>query len=73
MLKKVHVPVVIGGVYTTDSIDKIPRNTKFITEMRRVAVPLPHIEMYEECVRTNIWVAGYNLEDIDWKSGYIER
>jgi len=36
------------------------------------AVPLPHTELYEECVAKQCFAIDYDSEDIDWKAGMIE-
>ena len=36
------------------------------------AVPLPHTEMYDNCVEHGYLVGDYDPENIDWIKGYIE-
>lgn len=36
------------------------------------AIPLPHTELYDECLKRKCLIEGYEPENIDWKQGFIE-
>ncbi len=64
--------------FPSETWDEIRATIKFAEELQAdytklfSAVPLPHTELYMECLEKNCFAKDYNSEDIDWKTGMIE-
>ena len=64
--------------FPSETWNEIRATVKFAEELQAdytkifSAVPLPHTELYKECLEKECFANGYNSEDIDWKTGMIE-
>lgn len=72
----VCVNFIVG--FPSETWDEIRETLRFAEELSADytkvfnAVPLPHTELYQECVEKKCLVKDYDPENIDWKMGYIE-
>lgn len=64
--------------FPSETWNEIRQTIKFAEELNADyvklfnAVPLPHTEMYEECLKKHCLTADYDSENIEWRVGFIE-